>query len=200
MRIVAHIISIIFHPILMPVIGMFLIFKAGTHLSLLTLQAKQAILIVIFISTVILPLSIHPILYQFKIIKSYRMESTRERIIPILITAFFYYTAFLLLKKMGVPTMLCKYIISAAITVFVSAIITYFWKISIHMMGIGGLSGVITAISLKYGIDLLFLQILLISASALTASARLYLGDHNPSQVYTGYIFGFVIIFSFIIF
>jgi membrane-associated phospholipid phosphatase len=81
----------------------------------------------------------------------------------------------------------------------VAAIVSYFWKISIHLIGIGGVTGMISALSVKYGIDLLNLQILLLMISGLTASARLYLGEHNPKQVYTGFIFGFLIVFNIIL-
>ena len=185
---------------LMPVYGMLLIFNTGMHFSFLPFQAKQSIIIVTFISTAILPLTLLPLLYQFKLIKSFRMESTRERFIPILITAFFYYTGYLLLKKMGVPPMLNKFIFSSFITVLFAAIVSYFWKISIHTIGIGGVTGVISALSFLYGTDLLMLQIFLLTVSALTASARLYLGQHNPKQVYIGYVCGFLIVFCFVIF
>ena len=185
---------------LMPVYGMFLILNTGTHLSLLSFQAKQSILIITLISTAILPVTILPLLFQFKVIKSFRMESARERFIPILITAFFYYTGYLLMKKMGVPTMLNKFVFASLIAVFISAIVSYFWKISIHAIGIGGVTGVIAAISILYRIDLLMLQIFLLIISALTISARLYLGEHNPKQVYAGYFCGFLTVFCFVIF
>jgi membrane-associated phospholipid phosphatase len=184
---------------LMPIIGMFLILNTETHLSFLPFQAKQSILIITFISTAILPLTILPLLFQFKIIKSFRMESARERFIPTLITAFFYYTGYLLLKKMGVPPMLNKFILASLITVVFAAFISYFWKISIHLIGIGGVTGGISALSLCYGIDLMNLQILLLIASGLIASARLYLGAHNPRQVYIGYFCGFLIVFGTIV-
>jgi membrane-associated phospholipid phosphatase len=184
---------------LMPVIGLFLILNTNTHFALLSSQAKQAILIITFVSTTILPLTLLPLLYQFKIIKSFRMESARERFIPVLITAFFYYTGYLLLKKMGAPPMLNKFIIASLITVVFAAIISYFWKISIHLIGIGGVTGAISALSLRYGIDLMNLQILLLIASALIASARLYLGAHNPKQVYTGHFCGFMLVFGIIL-
>ena len=200
MRTVSHIISILFHPMLMPTFGMFLILQSGSPLSLISYQAKQFILIVTVASTAILPLTVLPLLYQFKIIKSFQMESAHERFIPILIAAFFYYMGYLLLSKMGAPSMLGKFIAASLISVLIAAIITCFWKISIHLIGMGGVTGVILALSFRYGIDMFLLQILLLTASALTASARLYLGAHKPAQVYAGYFCGLTIVFSTIVF
>ena len=198
MRIVSHIISVIFHPMLMPTLGMLLIFQMGTHLSYMPLQSRQSILIVIFVTTAVLPVSILPLLYQFKIIKSFQMETARERFIPVLITAFFYYSGYMLLKKMGVPAMIDRFIISSLIAVLLASFISFFWKISIHSMGVGGVTGVILALSLRFGIDIFPWLILLLTASALTASARLYLGDHKPAQVYAGFGLGFLVVFGIV--
>ena len=194
MRIISLIISILFHPMLMPLLGIFLIFQSGTHISYMPFEAKRIIYFVVAITSCILPLSALPLLYQLKIIKSFRMETARERFIPILLTAFFYYMGYLLLRKMGVPTMIDRFILSTLIVIIGASIISYFWKISLHMAGIGGVTGAIIALSFRYEFDMTMWIALLLIASGLTASARLHLGDHNPLQVYAGYFFGFVIV------
>ena len=194
MRIVSLIISILFHPMLMPLLGIFLIFQSGTHISYMPFEAKRVIYIIVLITSCILPLSVLPLLYQLKIIKSFRMETARERFIPILLTAFFYYMGYLLLRKMGVPSMIDKFILATLIAIVSASAISYFWKISIHTVGIGGIMGALIALSLRYGIDMTIWTILLLIASALTASARLHLGDHNPLQVYAGYFCGLAIV------
>ena len=190
MRIVSQIISILFHPMFMPLLGIFLIFQSGTHISYMPFEVKRIIYFVVAITSCILPLSALPLLYQLKIIKSFRMETARERFIPILLTAFFYYMGYLLLKKMGVPAMIEKFVLSTLIAIVCASAISYFWKISIHTTGIGGVTGAIIALSLLYGFDMSMWITLLLIASGITASARLYLGDHNPLQVYAGYFFG----------
>lgn len=84
---------------LMPSLGLFLIFQAGTHLSYIPFEAKRIIFLTVFVSTCILPVSILPLLYQFRMIKSFNMETPRERLLPVFFTGFFYYLGFMLLKK-----------------------------------------------------------------------------------------------------
>jgi len=199
MRIASYIISALFHPILMPTLGLLLIFQTETHISNIPYQFKQIILIIVILTTVILPVSILPFLRQIKVIKSFRMESARERFIPLLITAVFYFFGYMLIKKIPIPAILDYFFLATLIGVLLASIISFFWKISIHLMGLGGVTGALVAVSLVYSVDLFPLITLTMSASALTAMARLFLGEHNPKQVYSGFLCGFLIVVGVIL-
>lgn len=196
MRILSKIISIILHPMLMPTIGIFLIFHAGTHLSYLPFEARRIIYLTVFISTFIMPLSLLPLFIQLKIIKNFQMESARERIYPVFITGVFYFLGYILLNKMGAPAIIGNFILASLMAIFIAVVITFFWKISMHMIAVGGVTGVMLALALHYNIDLAFWLSLLVIASGIIASARLHLGAHNPAQIYIGYILGLIIVFS----
>jgi hypothetical protein len=196
MKTLSKIISIIFHPMLMPTLGVFLIFQAGTHLSLLPFEAKRIIYLTVFISTFIMPVSLLPLFLQLKVISSIQMETARERIIPVFVTGIFYFLGYLLLKRMGVLSVLGSFILASLMAVFIAVAITFFWKISMHMIAIGGLTGVMLAMAMRFNLDLTFLLSLLILASGIIASARLYVGAHNQAQIYAGFILGLVIVFS----
>ncbi len=196
MRILSKIISIILHPMLMPTIGIFSIFHAGTHLSYLPFEARRIIYLTVFISTFIMPLSLLPLFIQLKIIKNFQMESARERIYPVFITGVFYFLGYILLNKMGAPAIIGNFILASLMAIFIAVVITFFWKISMHMIAVGGVTGVMLALALHYNIDLAFWLSLLVIASGIIASARLHLGAHNPAQIYIGYILGLIIVFS----
>lgn len=199
-KLLSQIFSVLFHPMLMPVLGIFLIFNLGSHLSFMPYEAKRAIYITVFLTTCILPISLLPLLYQFKAIKSFAMQTSRERLWPIIFTALFSYLGLLLLKKMGLSGVLQIFILSTLIALFAAGAITVFWKISLHMMGIGGVTGAILAMGLRYNLDVTLFLSLLILASGLTGSSRLYLGAHTPAQVYAGYFLGATVICGSLIF
>lgn len=75
-------ISYIFHPLLFSFIGSFLyLFLTPKHISK---KQEYIILLVVFISTYILPLFFLLILKQFKLIKNYHLETINERKFPVI--------------------------------------------------------------------------------------------------------------------
>ena len=68
MKIVARIVSTLFHPLLMPTLGLLLLLNSGTYLSLLDPAAKRAILFVMALGTLFFPLMMLPVLYYRNLI------------------------------------------------------------------------------------------------------------------------------------
>lgn len=61
------------------------------------------------------------------------------------------------------------------------------------MVGIGGLLGVLMSISYLIKFDMTLFYILVILMAGFIAFARLRLEEHRPSQIYTGFLLGFII-------
>ncbi|MGQ1945691.1 PAP2 family protein [Geofilum sp. OHC36d9] len=193
MKSLSRIISFLFHPMLMPLLGIFIIFNSGTHLSFLSFDAQRVIYITVLLATLILPASLLPLFYQFRIIQTFNMQTARERLLPLVVTAVFNYLGLVLLRKMGLSGVINHFLFASLLAITISAIITTFWKISLHMLGIGGIVGLIIALSIRYNLDLTLYLILLLMVAGITASARLELGAHKPSQIYTGFLLGVII-------
>ena len=62
MKKAAPVISYLFHPLIMPSLGLLIILNSGTYLSLLDPAAKRAIMFVMALGTLIFPLMILPVL------------------------------------------------------------------------------------------------------------------------------------------
>ena len=89
----AKIISVIFHPVLIPTLGLFLLLNSGFYFSILNWEAKRFVLLVVFFSTAILPMiSVAILALNPKFDLS--MEKSRDRIIPLLSASIFYYMGF----------------------------------------------------------------------------------------------------------
>ncbi len=199
MKIFSKIISVIFHPLFVPTIGLFLIFNTGNHISYVPVAVKRIVYVAVFVSSCLLPLSVTPLLLILKKIKSFKMETRRERIWPMFITGIFFISGYYLLSLIpAIPQLILNYILATIIAIFTALIITYFWKISIHMIGIGGLTGGLLAFSFIYGIDIHILFSALIIVAGALGTARLYLNAHTLSQVGYGFLLGFFIVFLFV--
>lgn len=115
----------------------------------------------------------------------------RERTIPYAGTLVFYALTIYLLKDVYLPAILVRFMVAALISVFCAFIINFFWKISAHLIGMGGLCGALACISIKLQTDVTLLLLLAIFISGLVGASRLLLKAHSPSQVYAGYFIGF---------
>jgi len=182
--------SILFHPMFMPVYGLLILFNSGTFVSYLPYDAKKYIFLIVLICTVLLPASFIPFYFFRKIINSIHMTTSKERIIPMVINSLFFYLGYVFLNKLQIPAIIISYMLACAITVFLAMLITIKWKISLHMVGIGGLIGAVIMFSVRLGSDLKTIWMVLIIFAGLTGYSRLGLNSHNPQQVYIGFLLG----------
>ena len=95
--------------------------------------------------------------------------------------------------------MIDQFLFSSVIVVLAILLISLFWKISLHMAGLGGISGLILMLSLIYTLDMTFYLSVLFLISGIVASARLVLKEHNLLQIATGYFTGFLIVGIFLL-
>ena len=189
----AHILSFLFHPLFVTFYGLLILFHSSLYISYLPPSMKKWIYIIVGVNTAIVPLSITPIYLYRKIISSVQMESSNERIIPLIINAFLFYLTYYLLSRYNTPDVIRVYILAGAVCIFMAIIISWKWKISLHMIGIGALTGAVLSIAFRYRINLNLYFIVLIFISGLLGASRLQLNAHNPGQIYSGYLLGFFI-------
>lgn len=189
----AKLFSFLFHPLLLPAAGIIVLFNSGSILEYLPFEAKKIIFIIVFISTAILPLTFLPFFIFQNIIKSIYMENHKERLIPFFITSVFYFFAYYLLVRIGAPITINVFILASGIAVFILFLLSIKWKISAHMLGSGGLTGALIAISFRLDINLIYFIITAIFISGLLGYSRLKLLKHHPFEVYFGWLVGLLV-------
>lgn len=134
----------------------------------------------------------------FGTITSFSMQSRYERIVPFLaITLIYLVTTYLFFIKLPISANLNKLIAIISALVLVSTVVTFFFKISVHSLALGGLAGII--LPLNKAIEngaLLWPTAWLFVIAGLVMSSRLYLNAHSPREVYIGAVTGFLIGFA----
>ena len=116
MKIAAKIISYVFHPLIMPIIGLSIIFNTDSYINYAVPQElKQAVLILVGASTFLIPLLISLLLLNRKLINSLEMETQKERVIPYSITISFYVLTLYMLKQAPIPAIIFNFIIGATL-------------------------------------------------------------------------------------
>ena len=192
----ARIISVLFHPIIMPSLGFLLLFNSGTYLAYLPFDYKKMILIMVVLCTFVIPLSMIPFFLYQKMIFDIQLSRSRERYIPLVICFFLYLFCYFLLRRIPIPPDYQAFCLGCALSVLIVLLVISKWKISLHMVGIGGLAGLIGYMIVHMQINLEFYLILTILAAGLVGTARLILGAHKPFEIYTGFLIGCVVVTS----
>lgn len=191
---IAKIISYIFHPLLMPTYGFAFIFFTENYISMfIPALLKYIILGVTFLFTFLLPTVNALILLKMKRIQSLEMETNQERIIPYSSTALYFFALFYLFYDAEFPSIFKIVILGAGISILLTFIINFKWKISAHTIGIGGIAGAALGIIYRVQMDMTLAFISILLLSGIVAYARLKLNAHTPAQVYSGFLLGFCI-------
>ncbi len=196
----AKIISVIFHPLFMPVYGMSIIFSAPTLFGYLPFEVKKIIFLIMLINNVLLPFSLLPFFRYRNIITSWSVDIRKERIILLFITTILYSATSFIIFRFPIPVFLKSYILAAAFLSFVVTLINFWWKISIHAVGAGALTALVLILSLRMYSPLLWYLISVVIVAGLVLSSRLKLNTHSPGQVWFGFLTGFLGLSLFMMF
>jgi hypothetical protein len=151
------------------------------------------------ISTFFVPALLIYFLHRLGFVRSLHMNDLQDRRVPYFLTALLYTTTTLLFtfRLPEISNMAPEIgIVLGSITVSVTLVglISLFWKISAHSVGVSGMVGALLGIAIKTGeIHLLYPLLALIVMAGLLASARLHLNAHTPAQIAAGMGLGLVV-------
>ena len=149
--------------------------------------------------TVVMPLVFVGAAWKMGFVSQLKMRKRGERIYALATTAICTFAFGHMLGGWHAPVTMRMFVHGASIMMAVAALLALFSRISLHTIGWGGLTALVSYLSFYYS-NMSVALALMVLASGLVATARLRLGEHTPSQVYAGFIVGFITIWiTFII-
>lgn len=187
----AKLISGLFHPVVMPFFTLVLMLQAHTFfVGLLPLREILVLMGSVLLMTVLCPFLMIFFLFRAKLLTSLFMEKREERILPLLSTAVFYYVTYYLLKGISLSLLFSYFMLGATLLIILCLFANFFFKISLHMAGIGGVTGFWLGLSIRQGTPHEYLLSFLFLLCGLLGYARLKEGNHSPAEVYAGLFLG----------
>ncbi len=187
MRSLASFLSILLHPLWMPTMLVALCFVFDAHLSFNFGPLGPWIITgMVFIMTGIFPLTSALLMKRSGMISDLTMPLRQERIPAYMLTLIYYGMGYWLLRRTPNHPELLSLFFGGTVALLITMLITFRWKISAHMTGIGGVLGAIIAIQLLHGAPVVPLIALLLLLAGALGSARLLISDHTPGQIYAG--------------
>ena len=187
---ISKLISLILHPIFMPLLALYLSLTIFPELEIIIGHNLKLIYFIIIISTIVLPLISIIILIKLGRISSLEMVHHKERVLPLFNMTIWMLFGFFFLQNILLYTpLLIAEFLGAIIIISLATVLSNFWKISLHMLGIGGILGVFIAIHILHQ-NTNTLIIIFVLLSGILAYSRLNEKAHNKSQVYIGFLIG----------
>lgn len=172
---------------------LFFVIKNTVFDFLTPINIKLFLLITIFVFSFFFPMLNIFILFKIKKINALTLSIQKDRTLPYIISSLFYFSLFYFLSETPIWKSIKLFILGGGIAILLTALINLKFKISAHMVGIGGILGLLISISYIIQFDFTFFYILIIIISGIIGSSRLILMAHKPVEIYSGFLLGLVI-------
>ncbi len=157
---------------------------------------RGSLLVLITVGTFGIPSILIYYLFKSGYIPSLYLDNRLDRRLPYFVTSIIYSAlTFLFATRMQLVSETSPEIAvilgSITLSILLVGIISLYWKISAHSVGIGGVLGTLIATTLKFGeTDLIFFLVIFTGLSGLIMTARLHLNAHTLMQVNMGLLLG----------
>lgn len=185
----ARIMSMIFTPFYLPIVGLIALF-IFSYMSLLPMMYKLVMLAMVYLLTVVAPsLLIH--LYRLcQGWTSHELGRKERRLVPYIISIVCYFACFFWMEYRNTPRVISIIVVVALTIQMVCALINIWWKISTHTAAIGGVAGGLVSYSIAFSFNPLWWLCFVLILAGAVGTARMILRQHSLSQLVTGFLVG----------
>lgn len=175
-----------------------LLFQAPSVLGVdvFTDSLRGSLLVLLFIGTFAAPALLIYYLFRSGYVQSLYLTTLADRRLPYFLTAIVYTGVTLLFgfRMQAISTLapdIAVLLGSITLSILLVAVISLYWQISAHGVGIGGVVGAIGAIVARFGVIELFPTLaVLVLLTGFVLSARLHLNAHTLAQALGGLALG----------
>jgi hypothetical protein len=194
LRIIAKIISYIFHPLFIPTyIFLWLTLRFPFEFAGISPTGLMLRKISVFWITAFFPAFSVFLLWRLKFIDSIFLKTQKERIIPYIIIMIFYWWMWYLSRNTQFsdqPEVLKFFFLGIFYATVPSLILNNFFKISMHAIGVGAALTFVILTCFYYqlylGADIAIITLI----TGIVCTARFIVSDHTNLDVYSGLIAG----------
>ena len=189
-RIAAKVISVILHPLFIPLyVGWFFIFKLRLFPQLDSYNQFK-LFTSWFINYTFLPLVTMLIARKLGFIDSLYLKTSKDRIIPYIVTGIFYFWVWYVFKNQSFPPIVVAFSLAVFLGSSMGLLLNSYLKVSMHGIAIGITACTFLILGLTRDDDMGFYISIVFILSGLVATARLVNEDHTPAEIYAGIFAG----------
>lgn len=197
LRALATIASYVLHPVFLPIVMAWVIYTVSP-ISFVQYEGRKLSLVFvqIGIASIFFPIVVVLLLKALGFIDSIFMRTQKERIVPLLATMMCYWWISHVFKNLDAPLILQVLLRGAYWSTIVLFICSIFFKISMHTMAAGGMLGILVVLMLLSPVSMAVPLFVGIVVAGISGTARMLLGAHTQFEIWTGYIFGVLVMLA----
>ena len=188
----AKIISYVFHPLFIPTyVFVFLVYQVPYEFAGITAFQLQLRIFSIFWLTAFFPAFAVFLLWRLKFSESIFLRTQKERIVPYIITMFFYWWMYYLSRNFtDQPAVLKFFYMGIFVSTVFGLMLNNYFKISLHAMALGGALAAIILFAMYYRLPLGISMSVTAMITGMVCTSRFLVSDHTSKEVYTGLFVG----------
>lgn len=194
----AKILSALFMPLYSPMwifIGLFLF----SYMRMFPWGYKLVIICMVYFFTAFIPTMGINLFRAFKRWSHLELSHREHRHMPYIVALLSYATCLVIMTKFNVAMFFRGIVMAALIAQIICITINAWWKISTHMVGIGGLLGALNAFSILFSFNPVWPYCLLLLLAGAVGTSRIILRQHSLMQVIVGFGVGYACAMTFIL-
>ena len=195
----ARVVSIIFTPFYLPLVGIALLFTFS-YMNMLPMGYKLLVVTIVYFLTIFIPTFFIHLYRRHRGWTMLQLGQKRRRIVPYAISMLCYLACIWLMYYYNIYHFIVIIVIAALLIQAVALLINIWWKVSTHTAAIGGVVGALMAFAELFRFNPVWWLCLAILVSGVLGTARIILRQHSLSQVVSGFLVGAVCAFVAILY
>ncbi len=186
--------SVTFQPLFMPFVAIMLMLLLNDTLNnVVPVETRKYLVKISFMLTIIVPGLMFLLFFKMGWVSDLNLTQRKERIIPTFIVLILFFILYYLVRtEEGMSLAFVSILLGSIMGILIANIITTFWKISIHALGVFSVVGSLVAISLSTKEAIPSAAFVFAFIAFAVGVSRIILKRHTPMQVVMGSVLGFL--------
>ena len=190
----ARLVSIVFTPFYLPLVGLMLLFTFS-YMALLPVAYRLLVLILAYFFTILLPTLLIRFYRRHQGWTLIELGQRERRMVPYFISILCYFACIWIMESLHIYHFIGSILIAALVIQMTCVVINSWWKISTHTAAIGGVAGALVAFSQIFNFNPVWWLCLVLVVAGMLGTARMILRQHSLLQVVAGFWVGVVCAF-----
>lgn len=190
--IAARVISIVFTPFYLSLVGLIALF-VFSYLSLYPWRYKLIVLAMVYFFTILMPTLLIHLYRRQRQWTLFQIGRKERRVVPYIISILCYFVCCYFMELFHMPHFMISILLAALFIQIICAMVNVWWKISTHTAAIGGVAGGLMAFSDIFMFNPTWWLCLVLILAGLVGTSRMVLRQHSLPQVVAGFGVGWAV-------